>query len=62
MENLYAIASLPPKFRAIVLLRYRAQLSLSQIACMLDMPVATAKTYFARAKLRLRQALKEAKS
>ncbi len=56
-----AIASLPPKPRAIVMLRYTAQLSFPQIASILDMQAATAKTYFARAKVRLRQALKEAK-
>jgi RNA polymerase sigma factor (sigma-70 family) len=56
-----AITSLPPKLRAVVLLRYTAQLSFPQIACILDMQAATAKTYFARAKVRLRQALKEAK-
>jgi RNA polymerase sigma-70 factor (ECF subfamily) len=56
-----AIASLPPKFRAIVLLRYKAQLPLSQIAYLLHIPEATAKTYYARAKLRLRRALKEDK-
>jgi RNA polymerase sigma-70 factor (ECF subfamily) len=56
-----AIASLPPKPRAVVMLRYTAQLSFPQIACILDMPAATAKTYFARAKVRLRQVLKEAK-
>jgi DNA-directed RNA polymerase specialized sigma24 family protein len=56
-----AIASLPPKVRAIVLVRSRAQLSLSQIACLLDMPATTAKTSFARAKLRLQQVLKEGK-
>jgi RNA polymerase sigma factor (sigma-70 family) len=55
---LQAIASLPPKPRAIVMLRYTAQLPFPQIACILDMPAATAKTYFARAKVRLRQALK----
>jgi RNA polymerase sigma-70 factor (ECF subfamily) len=52
-----AIASLPPKLRTIVMLRYTTQLSFPQIACMLDMQAATVKTYFARAKVRLRQAL-----
>ena len=53
-----AIASLPPKFRAVVLLRYTAQLSFSEIGRALQMPEATAKTYFQRAKPLLRAALK----
>jgi RNA polymerase sigma factor (sigma-70 family) len=54
-----AIASLPPKFRAVVLLRYTAQLSFSEIGRTLQMPEATAKTYFQRAKPLLRTTLKE---
>jgi RNA polymerase sigma-70 factor (ECF subfamily) len=54
-----AIATLPPKFRAVVLLRYAAQLSFSEIGHTLQMPEATAKTYFQRAKPLLRAALKE---
>lgn len=53
-----AIASLPPKFRAVVLLRYTAQLSFSEIGRTLQMPEATAKTYFQRAKPLLRATLK----
>ena len=45
-----AIQALPPKFRAVVFLRYAAQLSFSEIAQALNMPTATAKTYFQRAK------------
>ncbi|MBE3561580.1 MAG: RNA polymerase sigma factor, partial [Ktedonobacteraceae bacterium] len=41
-----AIDSLPPKFRSVVLLRYTAQLSFSEIGKTLNMPEATAKTYF----------------
>jgi RNA polymerase sigma factor (sigma-70 family) len=52
-----AIQSLPPKFRAVVLLRYTAQLSFSEIGQTLHMPEATAKTYFQRAKPLLRAAL-----
>jgi len=55
-----AIASLPTKLRTIVMLRYAAQLSFPQIGCILDMQAATAKTYFARAKMRLRRALEDA--
>src|SRR3989440_10322021 len=52
-----AIQTLPPKFRAVVSLRYAAQLSFSEIGLALDMPEATAKTYFQRAKPLLRKAL-----
>src|SRR5260370_11668588 len=47
---LKAIGALPPKFRAVVLLRYAAQLSYAEIGRGLTMPAATAKTYFHRAK------------
>jgi RNA polymerase sigma-70 factor, ECF subfamily len=52
-----AIQSLPPKFRAVVVLRYVSQLSFSEIGKALSMPEATAKTYFHRAKLLLRKVL-----
>jgi len=52
-----AIQSLPPKFRSVVVLRYAAQLSFSEIGQTLEMPEATAKTYFQRAKPLLRAAL-----
>ena len=52
-----AIQALPPKFRSVVLLRYTAQLSFSEIGQALNMPEATAKTYFQRAKPLLRTAL-----
>ncbi len=52
-----AINGLPPKFRAVVLLRYAGQLSFSEIGQSLAMPEATAKTYFQRAKPLLRAAL-----
>lgn len=54
-----AISGLPPKFRAVVLLRYTAQLSFAEIGRALQMPEATAKTYFQRAKPLLRAALKQ---
>lgn len=54
-----AISGLPPKFRAVVLLRYAAQLSFSEIGRTLHMPEATAKTYFQRAKPLLRTTLKQ---
>lgn len=52
-----AIQFLPPKFRAVVLLRYSSQLSFSEIGRALNMPEATAKTYFHRAKVLLRKIL-----
>ena len=52
-----AIESLPPKFRAVVLLRYTSQLSFTEIGRTLNMPEATAKTYFHRAKVLLRKIL-----
>jgi RNA polymerase sigma factor (sigma-70 family) len=52
-----AIMSLPPKFRAVVSLRYANQLSFSEIGRTLNMPEATAKTYFQRAKPLLRSFL-----
>jgi len=52
-----AIEALPPKFRSVVLLRYDSQLSFSEIGHVLNMPEATAKTYFQRAKPLLRTTL-----
>ena len=52
-----AIDALPPKFRSVVLLRYAGQLSFSEIGKTLNMPEATAKTYFQRARPLLRAAL-----
>ncbi len=51
---LQAIHALPPKFRSIVLLRYVGQLSFSEIGGVLQIPEATAKTYFLRSKPLLR--------
>src|SRR5260370_11610292 len=47
---LKAIRALPPKFRAVLLLRYAAQLSYAEIGRVLTMPEYTAKTSFQRAK------------
>ncbi|WP_376795190.1 RNA polymerase sigma factor [Thermogemmatispora sp.] len=52
-----AIQGLPPRFRAVVLLRYTAQLSFAEIGQALSMPEATAKTYFQRSKPFLRASL-----
>ncbi len=54
---LNAIQGLPPKFRSVVLLRYAAQLSYAEIGRVLNMPEATAKTYFQRVKPLLRSTL-----
>ncbi|MBO0797115.1 MAG: RNA polymerase sigma factor, partial [Ktedonobacteraceae bacterium] len=48
-----AIVSLPPNFRAVVALRYAAQLKFGEIGEVLHMPESTAKTYFTRAKVHL---------
>ena len=54
---LRAIQCLPPKYRSVVFLRYARQLTFFEIGKALGMPEATAKTYYARAKLLLRSAL-----
>ncbi|HLZ80900.1 MAG TPA: sigma-70 family RNA polymerase sigma factor [Ktedonobacteraceae bacterium] len=51
---LEAIEALPPRFRAVVLLRYATQLSYREIGQVLSIPEATAKTYFNRARKPLR--------
>lgn len=53
------ISSLPPRFRAVVALRYTAHLTFAEIGAALHMPEATAKTYFQRAKPLLRQLLRD---
>jgi RNA polymerase sigma-70 factor (ECF subfamily) len=52
-----AIASLPPKFRSIVLLHSFRQLTFTEIGRMLDMPASTVKTYFYRSLPQLRRML-----
>jgi RNA polymerase sigma factor (sigma-70 family) len=52
-----AISALPPRFRMVVVLRYWAQLSFSEIGQVLGIPVDTAKTHFQRAKPLLRASL-----
>ncbi len=52
-----AVLALPPSLRAVVLLRCVDQLPFSEIGQALDMPEGTAKTYFQRARTRLRTAL-----
>jgi RNA polymerase sigma-70 factor, ECF subfamily len=54
-----AISDLPHKYRAIVWLRYTTLLTFGEIGRILHIPEATAKTYFQRAKPRLRQSLSQ---
>jgi RNA polymerase sigma factor (sigma-70 family) len=54
-----AIADLPQKYRPIVWLRYTSLLTFGEIGRILHIPEATAKTYFQRAKERLRQSLEQ---
>jgi RNA polymerase sigma factor (sigma-70 family) len=54
-----AIATLPPKYRAIVLLRYATHLTFAEIGQALHMTTAAAKTSFQRSKPLLRAALAE---
>jgi RNA polymerase sigma factor (sigma-70 family) len=56
------ITDLPPKYRPIVWLRYTTLLNFSEIGRILHVPEATAKTYFQRAKARMRQSLSELRS
>ena len=56
-QILEAIELLPPRIRAVVLLRYFDQLSFREIGQILSIPVATAKTYFYRARKPLRTLL-----
>ena len=48
-----AIETLPPKYRAIVWLRYSQEMSFGEIGNMLHMPPNTVKTYFHRARPQL---------
>ena len=52
-----AISSLSPRYRSVVRLRYTGQQSFAEIGRALNIPEATAKTYFQRAKPLLRAAL-----
>lgn len=56
------ITTLPPKYRPIVWLRYTTLLNFGEIGRILHIPEATAKTYFQRAKVRMRQSLSELRS
>ena len=52
-----AIDGLSPRYRSVVRLRYNGQQSFAEIGRALNIPEATAKTYFQRAKPLLRAAL-----
>ncbi len=54
---LRAISVLPPRLRSVVFLRYTLNKSYAEISQMLNIPEATAKTYFYRAKPFLRAKL-----
>jgi RNA polymerase sigma factor (sigma-70 family) len=54
---LRAISILPPRLRSVVFLRYALQKSFAEIGQILNIPEATAKTYFHRAKPYLRASL-----
>jgi RNA polymerase sigma-70 factor (ECF subfamily) len=56
---LQAIEALPVRYRSVVLLRSISQYSFAEIGQTLHMPKTTAKTYFHRAKQRLRAYLME---
>ena len=48
-----AVQALPPRQRAVVLLRYAGQLSFAEIGQALKMPATTAKASFYRARPKL---------
>jgi len=54
-----AVAELPAAYRAVIALRYDAELSYAEIAAALDIPVNTVRTHLRRAKLHLRRLLME---
>jgi DNA-directed RNA polymerase specialized sigma24 family protein len=57
-----ALASLPPKARAIVVLRYCADLPVEQVAGIVGCSAGNVKSQTARALLKLRSQLGEAES
>jgi RNA polymerase sigma-70 factor (ECF subfamily) len=52
-----AVAALPPKHRAVFLLRHVDDLSYEEIAAATDLPMGTVKTHLFRARARLRREL-----
>jgi RNA polymerase sigma-70 factor (ECF subfamily) len=59
-EVIEGLSQLPPKWRNIMWLRYRMDLTFEEIGSRLDMPPSTAKTYYHRGCLRLRALLSSA--
>lgn len=54
-----AVAALPPKYRAVFLLRHLDDLSYEEIATAAELPLGTVKTHLFRARAQLRAALTE---
>ena len=54
-----AVAALPPKYRAVFLLRHLDDLSYEEIAAAAELPLGTVKTHLFRARALLRAALSE---
>lgn len=54
-----AIADLPPKYRAVIVLRHLQGLSYEEISLITDLPVNTVKTHIFRARRILRERLKD---
>jgi RNA polymerase sigma-70 factor (ECF subfamily) len=54
-----AIATLPPRYRTVVALRYSTDLTFGEIGQVLDLPENTVKTHFQRAKGMMRAALRD---
>ena len=54
-----AVSALPPRLRAVFLLRHLDALSYEEIAAATGVPVSTVKTYLFRARVQLRAALSE---
>ncbi len=54
-----AVAALPPMYRAVIALRYDAELSYEEIAAALHLPLNTVRTHLKRAKARLRRMLEK---
>ncbi len=54
-----AVSALPPKLRAVFLLRHLDALSYEEIAAATGVPISTVKTHLFRARVQLRAALSE---
>ncbi|TFB21483.1 RNA polymerase sigma factor SigW [Filobacillus milosensis] len=54
-----ALLTLPPKYRAVIVLKYSQDLSLQEISEVLDLPMGTVKTHLHRGREALRSTLIE---